>query len=470
MKRKIVYLLALCAAFVLTGCGATKIDLNEYLDVDYDGVHGYATATYEIDYEELITDYEEIFGFDDDDLIEDEDGQEFYLEVVEAVAGGLNKTENLENGDELVFEWDLDVEDLEEDYKVKFVYAEYTEVVEDLDELKEVDAFKGVEIKYDGPSGFAYAWLDTSMQEYYQFYYNVNLEGKFSNGDKITVTLADGYMDSCIQAGIVPKETSKTYTVSGLQELEEFDAFLGLKVEFTGTSPFGYVNWNDAAVKYDELYFEMKYDENTSSGNLANGDVITMMIPDYCVQKIIDRYGAVPAELTKTYEVSGLDTLVMNFEDVADDKWLELYNSWATTARTNIPANWEDPTDLVGVTYIGRSISRPTLDNWNQSLYYITLFYEVTVQQEGQEPFNYYYYYELEGLKKTADGTISQNNYSEPYGYVGWWPYGDVFSVNDLYYIGYQTFDEVYEKIIINDRSNFNTEGEFIAGYEYVIQ
>ena len=96
MKKKSCLLFAVCMMFLLAGC-AEKINLNEYLEVEYEGVNEYATATYEIDYMDLITDYEEIFGFDDDDL-EDEDGEDFLEDMEDAISGELNEDKKLKNG------------------------------------------------------------------------------------------------------------------------------------------------------------------------------------------------------------------------------------------------------------------------------------------------------------------------------------------------------------------------------------
>ncbi|MBQ9766805.1 MAG: hypothetical protein IJW37_01700 [Lachnospiraceae bacterium] len=466
MKKKVFLLGSLCAAFLLAGC-AEKIDLNEYLDVDYDGVSGYATASYEIDYADLITDYEEIFGFDEDDL-EDEDGLDFLEDVQDAISGELNESEGLKNGDELSFTWEVDAKKLEEKYKVKFQYTDVSEVVEDLDELEAVDAFAGVELNFDGPSGYAEAELDTWSQEYYMFDYELSASENLKNGDKVTLSVKDGYMEYCVEEGIIPQETVKTYTVEGLAELEEFDAFEGLKVEYKGVAPFGSVSINDAAVKYDELNFYC------DASKVSNGDEITVTVDEYSVEKCIQYYNEIPKEMTKTYTVSGLDTLVMDYADIPEESWTQIYEDWRTYLLENMSSYWETPEALKDVKYIGRSFGKPTEDVlkiWNSPIFYITLFYEITAQQPDQEPFTYYYALEFKNLKQTPDGTYAYDEYSEPGRYSGWWGVsGNTFAKDNLYYIGFDTFNAAYEEYIINDESGYNTYGEFAEGYEYVTE
>ena len=464
MKKKYCMFFMVCMMFLLAGC-AEKINLNEYLEVEYEGINEYATATYEIDYVDLISDYDEIFGFDEDDL-EDEDGEEFLEDMEDAIDGELNEDKNLKNGDELTFTWELSAKKIEDKYKVKFEYTDVTMTVEDLDELKAVDAFEGVEVTFDGPSGYATATFNARNQKYGMFLYSFSGGENLKNGDTVTVTLLDGYMEDCIEEGIMPKETVKTYKVEGLKELETFDAFYGLKVTFSGYDTLGAVTINDAAVKYDELRFS-----HDGDGKLSNGDTLTVTVSDSAVQKCIDRYGVIPEAMTKKYTVSGLETLVDEFSDISDEKWESIYGDWKTYILENIPKEWVTPEALTNVTYIGRTFSRPTEDSWTRDKYYITLYYELTVEQPEKEPFQYYYYLEFENWKTIADGSLTYEKCTIPSGSAGWFfVSGDIFTKDDLYYVGFETFDAIYEKMVINDRSGYNTECEFMEGYEYVIE
>ena len=465
MKKKIYLFLVLCMAFLFAGC-AEEIDLNEYLDVEYDGVSGYATARYEFDYVDLISDHDEIFGYDDDDLF-DGDGEEFLEDMWDAIDGELSEDKNLKNGDELTFTWDVSAKKIEDKYKVKFVYSDITETVEGLQELEMVDAFEGIEVTFDGPSGYATANFDLKNRKYDMFAYIFSDGTNLKNGDIVTITVAEGYMSYCTALGIMPKDLTKAYTVEGLQELTTFDAFEGLKVTFSGNAPYGTVSLDDKATKYDELGFT-----RTDYNKVSNGDEITIEV--YDVERVIKKYNVIPETTTKTYVVSGLDTLVMEYADVPEETWTEIYEQWRTYLLENMTADWETPEALKDVKYIGRAMGKTASENpslQGSSPIYTTLFYEVTVEQPEQEAFQCYYTIQLSNLKQKTDGSYVYEKYSEPGSFSGWFgATGDTFTKDNLTYIGYETFNAVYEAVIINDRNGYNTFGEFMEGYEYVTE
>ena len=465
MKKRFYLFLVVCMAVLFAGC-AEEIDLNEYVDVKYEGISGYGTASYEIDYVDLISDHDEIFGFDDDDL-EDGDGEDFLEDMEDAIEGDLSEDKDLTNGDEITFEWDLSAKKIEDKYKVKFVYSDITETVKGLQELEVVDAFEGIEVTFDGPSGYATAKFDLNNRKYDKFAYVFSEGTNLKNGDVVTITVAEGYMSYCMEAGIMPKELTKTYTVEGLQELTTFDAFEGLKVTFSGNAPYGHVSIDDKATKYAELGFE-----RTNYDKLSNGDEVTIEV--YNVDRVIEKYNVIPEATSKTYVVSGLDTLVMEFDDVPEEKWNEIYEHWRMYLLENMTAEWETPEALKDITYIGRAMGKTAAENsflQENSWIYTILFYEVLVEQPGQEPFQCYYTIKLSNVKKRADGSYVYEAYSEPGEFSDWLgATGYYFTKNNLTYIGYATFNAAYEAEIINDKSNYNTFGEFIEGYEYVVE
>ena len=465
MKKRFYLFLVLCMAFLFAGC-AEEIDLNEYLDVEYDGVSGYATARYEFDYVDLISDHDEIFGYDDDDLF-DGDGEEFLDDMEDAIDGELSEKKNLKNGDEITFEWEVSAKKIEDKYKVKFVYSDITETVEGLQELEMVDAFEGIEVTFDGPSGYATANFDLKNRKYDMFAYIFSDGTNLKNGDIVTITVAEGYMSYCTALGIMPKDLTKAYTVEGLQELTTFDAFEGLKVNFSGTAPYGTVSLDDKATKYDELGFT-----RTDYNKVSNGDEITIEV--YDVERVIKKYNVIPETTKKTYVVSGLDTLVMEYADVPEETWTEIYEQWRTYLLENMTADWETPEALKDVKYIGRAMGKTASENpslQGSSPIYTTLFYEVTVEQPEQEAFQCYYTIQLSNLKQKTDGSYVYEKYSEPGSFSGWFgATGDTFTKDNLTYIGYETFNAVYEAVIINDRNGYNTFGEFMEGYEYVTE
>ena len=94
---------ALSMSMILTGCGKTTINANDYLTIETSGFDTAGKASYYFDTEKLIDDNLKAFGLDNSsDDIE-------YLKVLggieQVLDGKLDKTNDLSNGDEVTFKW-----------------------------------------------------------------------------------------------------------------------------------------------------------------------------------------------------------------------------------------------------------------------------------------------------------------------------------------------------------------------------
>ena len=109
--------------------------------------------------------------------------------------------------------------------------------------------------------------------------------------------------------GVKVKYSDITYTVSGLEKVNTFDAFDGVTVEFNGTAPQGTATVNSLPTA--EAGGSLHYTLDTTDG-LRNGDTVTLTASsnreDF--SDCIEKYGAIPAETEKTFTVSGLNEYV----------------------------------------------------------------------------------------------------------------------------------------------------------------
>ena len=139
------------------------------------------------------------------------------------------------------------------------------------------------------------------------------------------------------------------YTVSGLEEVETFDAFENLKIEYSGVSGDGSLSYN----------YEGDEDLDFSSDNssyLSNGDEVTISININDVGTFAKKYGHIPEKMSKTYTVEGLSEYCNSIAEIpqaakdemraqADDE----LSSMIASARKYNYANY----DISDATYVG---------------------------------------------------------------------------------------------------------------------
>jgi len=234
MKKKLLLTAAgVMMAFMLTACGKTKIDLNEYVKINFEGYDTIGTASIEFDYKHFVKD-------NDDSLRLTKEGEEERRDMKDAakelgldnsaadmlatyLKGELDRSEGLSNGDEVTFTWDLDIDEIEERFKVELTYDDITEKVKGLTEAEAFDPFDGFTLEFSGtaPNGVAEVRDNTSND--LSLRYELDKSNGLSNGDVITVTVSSYYGDDvttyCVENfGMLPTVLEQEYTVSGLPE------------------------------------------------------------------------------------------------------------------------------------------------------------------------------------------------------------------------------------------------------------
>lgn len=138
--------------------------------------------------------------------------------------------------------------------------------------------------------------------------YEVTPDSGLSNGDKVTLTITpDG--NALKKLGFTAKPIQKTYTVEGLQDPIEVDAFRDFEVEFQGTSPFAQACFSGS----QDVDGTSAYYSTEDSGFLKLGDTVTV------TAKITDTQRCFLKEESKDFTVSGVDSFVMDIDDVSGD-------------------------------------------------------------------------------------------------------------------------------------------------------
>lgn len=180
--------LLVTAAIGLSGCGATTIDLQDYLTYEFTGVNGYGEIDYRIQSDSMVDNNLDAFGISGDSDAEILSSIDTYLDV-EKLYGSWDKKENLSNGD--------------------------SATVEGLQDVETYDAFQGLKVSFDGYAPSGRVSLDNTECGISSLEYTAKPSDHLKNGDKITVTVT--VPENCAKPyGKIPKAVSKQYTVSGL--------------------------------------------------------------------------------------------------------------------------------------------------------------------------------------------------------------------------------------------------------------
>lgn len=193
-----------------------KADPFDYIDVQFSGLNGSGTVTYQLNETEIL---EEFVG--DEPATFEEMGN--YFIKADAILSNINieisKKENLTNGDEVIVSVTTEGEAAKE---IKSSEKKFT--VNGLKECEMVDAFKDLEVVFTGISGIGKANLkNNSSDEFIKgLKYTVDKEYNLSNSEKIIVTVS--YRDyDAEKFGKMPNELSKEYTVNDLPEYVTYE-------------------------------------------------------------------------------------------------------------------------------------------------------------------------------------------------------------------------------------------------------
>ncbi len=221
MNRKCtVFMTALCLCALFTGCGRTKVNLNDYLSVDCDGYDTVGTASSNLDIEAMIKENPKAFGLTDSSS--EMDALSVQIQLEEAISGELDKTSDLSNGDSVQYHWEIsNLAALQENYPVSFSYEDQTYPVENLEKAEEFDPFDNLQVTFTGTAPYGQINMEVGSENVSNLVFHANPYENLKNGDKVTIT-ADSSSESstleeiCIQAGKIPTCTEKEYTVEGL--------------------------------------------------------------------------------------------------------------------------------------------------------------------------------------------------------------------------------------------------------------
>lgn len=325
-------IIVVMALTVLTaGCkSAATINLEKLVDVEFTGYNGYGKA--EINgarFTEAVMDalYKNKI-LESDSFMGQLVAAEKHPEIIDATdvnsICSLDVTEGLSNGDKVVLTFNYD-NDRYKDVGIRFKGSSVTLEVSGLEEVDAFDPFEGIVVEFDGYSGYGSAHIANNPSNGLNYYLD-SAEG-LKNGDSVKVAASiPGYMtldEYAEKYGAIPESYGKDFPVEGLAEVEEFDAFEGLEINYEGYAPRAKAKLSSPS--HRDLRFNAEPAEN-----LKNGDKITVTISGYntgwlSTSSDFSAYaksnGKIPAEFTKEFVVSDLPEYVTSFDQITDEVW-----------------------------------------------------------------------------------------------------------------------------------------------------
>lgn len=285
-----------------------------------------------------------------------------------------------------------------------------------------------------------------------------------ANGDELNYTweVADE-LTQVVKCKVKYKDDK--YKVSGLTEVQKFDAFANLDVTFEGISSNGNMRYSYSGTDLNNNDFHCD-----KANGLSNGDTVKIWINENQLESYAQRFGKVPEQLEKEYTVEGLSSYVTQLAEI-DDAALNLMQQQATDVyNAHIAQRWDgEGESLQSFTYLGNYLlTAKNEDVWgNKNILY--LVYKAQVKNEYtnkgksyNEVNDIYWYISFSDLMVGGDGvvTVDVTNYDTTYHQfkidsdvsTGW------FSTKSWYYYGYESLDELYKDVVTKNLDSYNHE------------
>lgn len=226
MKKKFGLLMLISTGILLglTGCGAEKLDMNQFVTYEFVGYDGYGTIVSEFDdekfEEQIVLLSAEDKNIDEDDAHDIVDSSTFS----EAIEGEWTDLGSLSNGGKTTFKWSMPdsyKEKIEEKTGVRLVTDDYQVEVEGLKDPADFNIANYISFSTEGiaPKAELYVSKSDELKNWPKF--GCNKRTNLSNGDVVEITIGKSekqYNKFRKENGLPEFEQTISYTVEGLEE------------------------------------------------------------------------------------------------------------------------------------------------------------------------------------------------------------------------------------------------------------
>lgn len=264
----------------------------------------------------------------------------------------------------------------------------------------------------------------------------------------------------------------KKITVSGLDEVETFDPFENVTVNFSGMSPNGSASISESGSSAD---IDLRYTLDKDSG-LKNGDEVTVSVSSYDdtnIEEYCESKGKAISATEKTFTVEGLASYAQTIADIPDDMKSKMLAQAEDAIKAKCIWDKEGTTGVLkSLEYLG-DYYLTGKEGFEASPYNkIYCVYKGTVEfnalkrhgdgktkETGTASFYTYYYYDNIIIMPDntcsldlSDGELASYSYETDYGYDDFWG-ATFYSLH-----GKEDLDSMFNDCITSQITNYNYE------------
>ncbi len=204
---------------LLTACGS-KVELSDYIEVEFYGYDSIGTASYSVDDTKLIKD---AFG------VTDEDYWDLEYEQMEAISNmmmsftvDLSKDTELSNGDEIIVRLSVDKE-MTNKLKAKDEIKVTVSGLKEPTMISDEELERNIIVNFNGVSGRGYIQIDTTFDgDLYNLTVEPDRDGDIANGDIVTVSVSEYDRENLAHMGYaLSGDGAVEFEASGLEVVPE---------------------------------------------------------------------------------------------------------------------------------------------------------------------------------------------------------------------------------------------------------
>ncbi|MBQ7934270.1 MAG: zinc ribbon domain-containing protein [Lachnospiraceae bacterium] len=184
--------------------GAKKLDMKDYVTVNFNGFNSVGTASYDFDRVGLHLDAVNLTSPTSSEI-------DILNNLLNDISIRLSVNEDLSNGDQVEVTISHNADRLKK-IGLKLTNTEFKVKVKDLEKLTKIDAFEEVELQTNGIAPRMNVYVDNVNISGLSLYYTVEPGSGLDIGDKVTVTVGNDEK-SLLRQGYQLEATSKEFTI-----------------------------------------------------------------------------------------------------------------------------------------------------------------------------------------------------------------------------------------------------------------